>query len=287
MDKLQIKKLFESFNDAAKDLDGIEVWYARDLQGLLGYDQWKNFEKVVEKAKTACKNALNNEMDHFADVGKMIEAGKGAIREVDDIVLTRYACYLIAMEADSRKQQVAFAKTYFATQARKFELLEKAMFEFDRIAEREKLAGSEKIFSKVMYEAGVDGVGMARIRSQGDEALFTMKTADLKKKHGIHKDRPVGDFIHPLALSAKEFAARITAYNTEALNLESEQAIAKEHIYNNSNARDMLIKGGIKPEDLPAQDDVKKVTRKVNSERKKIAKGNKTLNPLLIQNRKK
>jgi DNA-damage-inducible protein D len=288
MDKIQMKKLFDAFNDASHEVDGIEVWYGRDLMALLGYTKWDNFCGVVEKAKIACKNAQNNEIDHFADVRKMIEAGKGAIREIDDIVLTRYACYLIAMEADSRKIEVAFAKTYFAIQARKFELLEKSIQESIRSGEREKLSFSEKMFSQVIYQTGIDGYGLGRIRSKGDMALFGFTTAEMKKRLGAKDNRPLGDFLHTVAVSAKEFAAHITAYNVNQNNLQGEATITTEHIKNNTNAREALLKSGIYPENLPAQDDIKKVARKINSDQKKLAKNTRKLkspDPLFNQPR--
>jgi DNA-damage-inducible protein D len=266
-------------------VDGVEIWYAREIQEILGYNKWDNFKKVIDKSIESCKNAQINEFDHFAGVGKMIDLGKGAIREVDDVMLTRYACYLIAMEADSRKPEIAFAKSYFATQTRKFELVEQRFLELDRLLKREKLSSSEKELSRVIYEVGIDGMGMARIRSRGDNAFFSMPTLEMKKKLGVKETRPLGDFIHPLAISAKEFSSAITAYNVNQNNLATEKDITIEHVKNNTNAREVLLRSGIKPEELPIQDDIKKVERKVNSEKKKLAKGTQKLNPILLNNR--
>lgn len=277
MDKIQIKKLFDAFNDAVHDLDGIEVWYAREIMELFGYKEWRKFCNVIEKAKTACKNAQNNEFDHFGGVDKMVELGSGSMRAIDDIILTRYACYLVALEGDSRKPEIAFAKTYFAIQARKYEILEKAILEVERIGEREKLTSAEKQFSRIIYETGIDGFGLGRIRSKGDEALFGLSTKLIKKKYGVSENRPLGDFLHPVAISAKEFSAHITAYQVEMNNLNNETAITNEHVKNNSNAREMLLKVGIKPEELPIQDDIKKVARKINSDQKKLAKNTRKL----------
>ncbi|MBI2053985.1 MAG: damage-inducible protein D [Candidatus Staskawiczbacteria bacterium] len=155
MDKQIIIKLHKNFEDCARDKNSVEFWYARELQNLLGYDRWENFENAIKKAKIACENAKQNILDHFRDTTKTISMPKGASREISDIMLTRYACYLIAQNGDPRKDEIAFAMTYFAVQTRKQEVIEKRLAEIERIKAREKLSVSEKVLSGVLFERGV------------------------------------------------------------------------------------------------------------------------------------
>lgn len=272
-----VQKLHKNFDDYTQKTKGaLEFWFARDLQILLGYDQWKNFQKVIEKAKIACQNAGLVTEDQFADVGKMIIAGKGAAREIDDIALTRHACYLIAQNGDPRKEEIAFAMAYFAIQTRKQELIEKRIEELERVGFREKLTNSEKELSGIIYERGVDNMGFARIRSKGDQALFGGRnTMDMKKKLGVRDNRALADFLPTITIKAKDFANEITNFTLKRdTHVRGEYAIATEHVKNNRNTRELLAKSGIIPENLPQAEDIKKVERRLKSEDKKFLKGN-------------
>jgi len=273
-----IQKLHKNFNDyVQKTPEGLEFWFARDLQSLLGYDQWKNFQKVIEKAKIACQTTELLVTDHFADVGKMVLTGSNAKREIDDIALTRHACYLIAQNGDPRKEEVAFAMAYFAIQTRKQELVEKRIEETERLGIREKLTNSEKELSGIIYERGVDGMGFARIRSRGDQALFGGKTTvDMKQKLKVPNSRALADFLPAITIKAKDFANEITNFTLKRdAHVRGEDAISVEHIRNNKDTRDLLKKRGIVPENLPQEEDIKKVERRLKSENKKFLKGKK------------
>lgn len=259
---------FESY--AHKTDEGVEFWLARDLQQLLGYDKWDNFLSVISKAKTACEMNSHASQDHFADVGKMVRLGSGSERRVDDIMLTRYACYLIAQNGDSRKEQIAFAQNYFAVQTRKFEIIEKRIGEFERLAARQKLTETEKIFSSVIFEQTRNDKNFALIRSKGDRALFGgLSTQDMKDRLNVPAGRALADFQQTIILKAKDFATEITIFNSKQKNLRSEQAISDEHITNNRSVRQTLLRRGITPENLPAAEDIKKVERKLKSEETK------------------
>lgn len=269
----EIKQLFAQFESAAAELDGVECWSARELQDLLGYTKWENFEKVIKKAKDACKNA-GEEIDyHFPDVRKMITKGKGAKDVIEDILLTRYACYLIAQNGDSRKEEIAFAQNYFAVQTRRAELVEQRLLEFERVKAREKLSQTEKQLSGILYERGVDSQGFAVIRSKGDQALFRLNTQMLKRKMGIPDNRPVADFLPTISIKAKDLAAEMTGLNVQSKDLRGQSKIEKEHVDNNVAVRDMLTKRGIVPENLPPAEDVKKLQRKLDGDEKKVLKG--------------
>jgi DNA-damage-inducible protein D len=271
----EIKALFAQFESAAAELEGVECWSARELQDLLGYSKWENFEKVIQKAKDACKNAGEEIEYHFPDVRKMVKIGSGAEKEIDDILLTRYACYLIAQNGDSRKQEIAFAQNYFAVQTRRAELVEQRLLEFERVKAREKLSQTEKQLSGILYERGVDNQGFAIIRSKGDQALFRLNTQMLKRKMGVPDSRPVADFLPTISIKAKDLAAEMTGLNVQSKDLKGQSKIEKEHIDNNLAVRDMLTKRGIVPENLPAAEDVKKLQRKLDGDEKKVLKGTK------------
>ena len=270
----EIKNLFSQFEAAASDLEGVECWSARELQELLGYSKWENFEKVIQKAKDACNNAGEEENYHFPDIRKTIPMPKGAEKEIDDILLTRYACYLIAQNGDSRKEEIAFAQNYFAVQTRRAELVEQRILEFERVKAREKLSQTEKQLSGILYERGVDSQGFAIIRSKGDQALFRLNTQMLKRKMRMPDSRPVADFLPTISIKAKDLAAEMTGLNVQSKDLNGQTKIEKEHIDNNLAVRNMLTQRGIVPENLPPAEDVKKLVRKLDGDEKRLLKGN-------------
>jgi DNA-damage-inducible protein D len=268
----EIKQLVADFESTMQVIDNVECWSARDLQVLLGYSKWENFEKVINKAKEACRNAGGEVQDHFPDVRKMVDIGSGTEREIVDIGLTRYACYLIAQNGDSRKPEISFAQTYFALQTRRVEVIEQRLLEYERIKAREKLSHTEKQLSGILFERGVDEKGFAVIRSKGDQALFKLSTPQLKIKLGIPENRPVADFLPTISIKAKDLAAEMTSLNVQTRNLRGQNPIENEHVDNSTAVRDMLLQRGISPENLPPAEDVKKVRRKLDDESKKILK---------------
>ena len=279
VEKQIIIKLHKNFEDYAHEKNGVEFWYARELQQLLGYNEWRNFEKVIEKAMVACKGAGQAVSDHFVGVNKMVNLGSGGQRDVADIMLTRYACYLIAQNGDPRKDEIAFAMTYFAVQTRKQELVEQRLAEWERVQAREKLSISERDLSAILFERGVNDQGFARIRSKGDEALFNgLTTQNMKDKLGVPQGRALADFLPSVTIKAKDLATEITNFNVKKdVELKGEPKLTNEHVKNNRNIRTLLAKSGIKPELLPAAEDVKKVERRLKATDKKLPKDIKKL----------
>ena len=273
MDKQLVTKLKLSFDDIAHTTeDGIDYWLARELQQCLGYTQWRRFKETIDRAKLSCENSGNMVDEHFADVGKTSPMPHGGEKEIGDIMLTRYACYLIAQNGDPRKDEIAFAQSYFAVQTRKQELIEKRLEELNRVHLREQLRTSEKRLSQNIYERGVDEKGFGRIRSKGDQALFGgYATQDMKKRYGV-KSGALADHLPPVTIAAKNLAAEMTNLNVEEKDLYGEPPITKEHVQNNSSVRDMLLDRGITPENLPPDEDIKKVERRLKSDEKKLAK---------------
>lgn len=265
--------LTDTFESHAQETEGgIEFWLARDLQHLLGYTQWKNFIQVINKAKTACEVSGHEILDHFADVGKMVDIGSGTTREIDDIMLTRYACYLIAQNGDPRKEPIAFAQAYFAVQTRKAEIIEKHLLDSERISARHKLTATEKELSSVIFQQTGSDQNFGIIRSKGDQALFGKTTQAMKSHWKVPGNRPLADFAPTIVLKAKDFATEITIHNAREHQLDTEQAISSEHVANNEAVRRTLLKRGIRPEQLPPAEDVKKVERRLASEVKKTLK---------------
>ena len=272
MDKKQIRVIMEAFDGAmSMTEENIEFWYARDLMGLLGYKRWENFEKAVKRALDSCDALKIERLDHFREVTKMVQIGSGSRRAVKDYMFTRYACYLIAMNGDVTKEEIAFAQSYFAVQTRKQELIEERMAYIERTQARERLKEPEKRLSQNIYERGVDDSGFARIRSRGDQALFGgYSTKDMKVRLGVKDSRPLADFLPTLTIAAKNLATEMTNYNVEEKDLWGEYFITAEHVQNNTGIRQMLGERGIKPEELPAAEDIKKLERRNKTQDKRI-----------------
>lgn len=274
MDKkrlLQIKTQFDQIIHTDKSA-GVEFWYARELMTLLGYERWENFDKAINRAMDACENSDVSVTNHFREITKMVHLGSGSKRHIKDYMLTRYACYLIAQNGDSKKEEIAFAQSYFAVQTRKQELIEERIALIERTEARDRLREAEKKLSQNIYERGVDDAGFGRIRSKGDRALFGgYTTQEMKARLDIKGNRPLADFLPTLTIAAKNLATEMTNYNVEEKDLQGEIAITGEHVQNNRSVRNMLGERGIKPENLPVSEDIKKLERRVKSQEKELA----------------
>lgn len=273
-----IQELLSKFESACYEYNGIECWSARELQNVFNYTEWRNFVKIIDKSKISCKNAGEKIDDHFVEFNKMINLAKGAQRQINDIALTRYACYLIAQNGDANKPEIAFAQTYFAVQTRKQEIIEQRLLDISRVMARDKLSQSEKKLSGIIYERGVDERGFSLIRSEGDRALFGgFNTKMMKRKLSVPDNRPLADFLPTLIIKAKDFATELTSHNVQDKDLHGTLCIEKEHVENNKAVRKILDQRGVKPELLPPDEDVKKVQRRLDGDIKNIGKQTKKL----------
>lgn len=283
MDKNRVRQIKEQFDLIlhSEQKAHIEFWYARDLMPLLGYERWENFHKAILRAMDSCETSGSIRADHFREVTKMVQLGSGAKRKIKDYMLTRYACYLLAQNGDPKKEEIAFAQSYFAVQTRKQELIEERIALIERTEARGRLRESEKQLSQNIYERGVDDAGFGRIRSKGDQALFGgYTTQEMKNQLGVKDSRPLADFLPTLSIAAKNLATEMTNYNVEEKDLQGEGPITGEHIQNNRSVREMLGQRGIKPEELPPAEDIKKLERRVKSQEKKLARSSKLPDPV-------
>ena len=280
MRKEEVDRLRVRFDDYAHtDEDGVEYWLARDIMRPLGYARWENFNEALKRAMASCETAEVPVAAHFREVAKMVDAGV-AKRKIIDYRLTRYACYLIAQNGDVRKPEIALAQAYFATRTRESEVIGQRVAELQRLSARHLLSETETHFAGLAFERGVDARGFARIQSRGDRALFGGRdTRAMKRQLGIPEKKPLADGLSTLAINAKNLAASMTTYNIEKKDLQGLSQIEVEHVDNNRGVRSVLMERGIKPESLPAEEDTKKIERRVRADEKKLSKGGEGFKP--------
>lgn len=270
MDKETIKRYANDLDAISNNEDGVEFWYARDVMAYMNYSEWRAFSKAISRARNACENSGIPIEAHFRDIKRNVELGKGATRSIDDVKLTRYACYLIAQNGDPKKEEVALLQSYFAVQTRTAELLEQRMGEIIRLAGRQALAAEEKMLSKNIYERSNRRDGFAIVRSRGDEALFNHSTKEMKQRLGVAERKPLADRLHPINVTAKQLAAQMTNYGIEEQDLHGLGSLVQEHVENNQSVRAALVNRGIKPEDLPSVEDIKNVEKRAKHDEKRI-----------------
>lgn len=266
----QLLSSFESIKQISEEW--FEYWSARDLQKVLGYTEWRNFQGVIQKAEISCQEAWNFKHEHFVEANKPLTGGHWAVQNVTDYELSRYACYLVAQNGDSKKSEIAFAQAYFAVQTRKQEMIEQKLLDLERLRARKKLTITEKEFQELAFERWVDWPWIGRMRSKGDRVLFWGNTtSDMKKKLWV-KSWPLADVLPTVTLKAKDLATEVTNHNMKVKPLQWEHQITQEHVKNNEWVRKFLDDRGIVPENLPPEENLKKIERKHKSEEKKLGK---------------
>lgn len=267
------EKLFEDIKHI--DENGVEYWLARELQPVLEYSQWRRFSETVERAKEACKNSEQNIQDHFADVGKMVSLGSGSERKIDDIKLSRYACYLIVMNGDPRKEVIALGQTYFAVKTRQQELSEN----YNELSEEQKRLAIRKEM-KEHNKSLAEAAQMAGIEKQRDYAVFQNKgyqglygglgAKQIHERKGLKKSEQILDFMGSTELAANLFRATQTDEKLRRENIQGKEEAGKTHYEVGKKVRQTIAElGGTMPEDLPTP---KKSIKKIENEQKKLEK---------------
>jgi DNA-damage-inducible protein D len=278
----EVARLFASFEDRCFKHQGADAWRARNLMDGLGYANWQNFREAIRRAWISAETSGNEPASNFLvgdgskpwhpdEVFTGVSKNPQGGRPSEDVILTRRAAYLVAMNGDSSKPQIAFAQQYFATSTRTLEVIQQRLVEAARLKTREKLTETEARFQGVVFQHGVDGDGIGRIRSKGDEALFGGEnTGDMKKKWGVPKGRPLADFAPEVVNIAKQLGAAITTHNVKANNLNGEEQITDEHVANNEMVRGGVASRGIVLEKLEGEEDIKKIERRHASDARKL-----------------
>ena len=271
-----VQKSFEEIK--ITDETWFEFWSARDLMKWLWYKKWQTFEKVIEKAEVACNNSLIESKNHFTDASKMVWLGSWSNRNIKDYFLTRYACYLIAQNWDSRKIEISLAQTYFASQTRKLELAEQEIENNKRLEARKKLAKSEKQIEDTIYSRWIKlPVEFATFKNKKIEALYNISIKQLKAKRWIPENRALADFDSEVELKAKDFIYAMTDHNIKEKNIIWKQNLNEELVSNAKETRNTMLKRWIVPEELRAQEDLKLIEKRRIQEVRKL-ENNKKLN---------